>query len=183
MSGSVANPRIWLNADVYTAPLATAGPADVTAAWAAAWKPLGLLSEDGLTESRDQTSTDHFAWGGILVRTVRSKFKRSFKVAALEDNATVWGLVNPGSTAATATALTTRQIHVPQSDPRSFGLHLIDGLVITRRIIARAEVVEVADTKLTDSDMAAYELTVNVYPDGTGLLYTEVTNDPQAVVA
>src|SRR5687768_10959035 len=105
MAGDVANPRIWTNADVYTAPLGTTAPTDVAAAWGAGWDPVGLLAEDGLTESRDSDSNDFYAWGGTLIRTVRSKHKRTFTVTALEDSHLVWELTNPGSTAATATGI------------------------------------------------------------------------------
>lgn len=182
MAGSVANPRIWINADVYVAPLATAPPADVTTAWAVAWLPLGLLSEDGATEKRDQDSNDFYAWGGILVRTVRSKFKRSIHITALEDNKTVWALVNPGSTSSTVTTLTTRVVKVPGMDIRAFGLQISDGIITQRRIIPRGEVVEIGEVKLSDSDMVAYDLSINIYPDSSGVLYTDLTNDPQAIV-
>lgn len=182
MTGNVANPRIWLNADVYVAPVGSTAPVDIVSAWAAPFLPLGLLSEDGMVESQDQSTTDYYAWGGILVRTVRSKFKRSFKVTALEDNKTVWQLVNPGSTAVTAATITTRQVKVPTSDIRAFGLQLMDGANTKRRAIPRGEVVAVADVKLSDSDLTGFELTINIYPDSSGVLYTEVTNEPAAIV-
>lgn len=188
MAGDVANPRIWVNADVYVAPVGTTAPTDVTTAWAAAWDALGLLSEDGMTETREEESTDHYAWGGILVRTTRSKHKRTFTVTALEDNPTVWGLVNPGSTATTSAGptppagVTTRQVYVPGPDPRAFGLELVDGDITKRRVIPRGEVVAVGDVTISDNEMAMYELTINVYPDGAGVLYIDITDDPQAVV-
>lgn len=103
MAGTTTNPRVWFNADVYVAPVGTAQPTDTTTALNAALKPLGLLSEDGMTETRGDTTDDKYAWGGILVRTTRSKHKRTFKVAALENNSTVFALVNPGSTSVPAT--------------------------------------------------------------------------------
>src|SRR5690348_2268625 len=99
MAGDPANPRIWVGADVYVAPLGSTAPTDVTTVLNASFVAIGLLSDDGITESRDQDSTDHYAYGGQLVRTSRSKFKRTFEVTAIEDNKTVWQLLNPGSTA------------------------------------------------------------------------------------
>lgn len=181
MAGDVSNPRIWVNADVYVAPVGTTAPTDLTTAWAAGWEPLGLLSEDGLTESREEESTDHYAWGGILVRTTRSKHKRTFTVTALEDNAAVFGVVNPGSTAVTATGVTTRTVKVPTPDVRAFGFEFLDGDIVKRRIIPRGEVVAVGDVTFLDNELAAYELTINVYPVN-GVLYTDLTDDPQADV-
>lgn len=183
MAGSTVNPRIWVNADVYVAPVGTAGPTGVAAAWGAGWTALGLLSEDGMTEKNEQDQTDHYAYGAILVRTTKSKQKRTIKVTCLEDTPIVWGLVNPGSTAATATGITTRTVKVRNvPDPRAFGLQLVDGSIITRRIIPNAEVIEVGEVSMKDDEMAMYELMITIYPSAAGVLYTDITNDTQAVV-
>lgn len=184
MAGDVANPRIWAGADVYVAPVGSTAPTNVATAWAAAWDALGLLDgEAGMTESRSEDQVDHFAWGGVLVRTTRSKHKRTITVTALEDNLIVFGLVQPGSTAATATGITTRTVKVPTTDPRAFGIELVDGTIIKRRVIPRGEIVAVNDISLNDADMAVFELTINIYPDAAGVLYIDITNDPQAAVA
>lgn len=183
MAGSTENPRIWLNADVYVADTGTTGPTDIVTDWPAGWEALGLLSQDGMTETRDESVNDHFAWGGILVRTTRSNHKRSFTVTALEDNPVVFALVNPGSEADTVGDVTTRTIKVPGTDIRAFGLELRDGDIVKRRVIPRGEVVEVGEITRSESEMEMYELTINVYPDGDGVLYTDITNDPQAVEA
>lgn len=179
MAGDVNNPRIWEGADVYVAPYGTSGPTDVSTDWSASWEPLGLLSEDGMSESRDQDSTDHYAYGGILVRTTRSKFKRQLKVTCLEDNPTVWGLVNPGSSSNTVGGLTTRQVKNPTKNVIALGFEVADGDVITRRIVARCELTNIGEVKFADSDMTGYELTFTIYPV-SDLLYTDITNDAQA---
>lgn len=177
MAGDPANASAWAEADVYTAPTGTAPPADVTAAWGVGWDAVGLVDgEDGFTQSRDQDTTDTFAWGGILVRSVRSKQKRSFKVICLEGNDTVFELVNPGSptpTTAGTPPLTTRTVHTPSPDKRMFGMELREGTTVLRRWFT-GEVMEVADIQEAEGKVVAYELTIVVYPDGTGLLYTEI---------
>jgi hypothetical protein len=189
MAGNTANPRVWTGATVFTAPLATAAPTDVTTAWAAAWLDLGLIGEDGISQGREQDSDDKYAHGGILVRTVRSKFKRTFTVVALEDTPAVFNLLNPGSTATTSAGpappagVTTRSVKVPIPDPRAFGIEVVDGLVIKRYVVARAEVTDVGETTLDDTELQAVEFTVTVYPSAsTGEFYKEITNDTQAVV-
>jgi len=180
MAGDIDNPRIWLNADVYVADPGTAAPTGVADAWPAGWEPLGLLSQDGMTETREQEVTDHFAWGGILVRTTRSNHKRTIVVTALEDNPVVFGLVNPGSESETVGGITTRTVKVPGKDPRAFGLELRDGDITKRRIIPRGEVVTVGEVTRSEDEMEMWELTINVYPDADGVLYTDITDDPQA---
>ena len=182
MAGDTNNPRIWLGADVYVAPVGSTAPVDVSTAWAAAWVALGLLSEDGMTETRNDDVTDHHAWGNILVRTVRSKHKRTFQVTALEDNKTVWAVANPGSTATSVSPLTTRTVKVPTTDPRAFGFELRDGGITKRIAVPRGEILEIGATVYNESDIAMKELTVTVYPSAAGVLYTELLNDLSAVV-
>jgi hypothetical protein len=180
MAGDIANPRIWEGADAYVATYGATAPTDVATAWGVEWSPLGLLSEDGASETRSQDQTDHYAWGGILVRTTKSKYKRTMKITCLEDNLTVFGLVNPGSTTDTdETGITTRTIKTPTADPRAFGLELRDGTLTRRRIIPKGEVVEIGEVKFADSEMTGFELTINIYPVD-GVLYTDLTDDPQA---
>lgn len=183
MAGDTDNPRIWLDADVLTAPLGTTAPTNLAGAWAAAWETLGLLSEDGMTETRDEQVTDHYAWGNRLVRTTRSKHKRSITVTALEDTPVVFALVNPGSEEETASGVTTRTVKPPTTDIRMFGLELLDGDITKRRIIPRGEVTAIGPVIASDSAMSMYPLTITIYPDDDDVLYIDITDDEQAEVA
>lgn len=189
--GDIANPRIWVDATVWVGPTDATAPTNTTTAMGTVdpdWEGLGLTSEDGMTESREQESTDHYAHGGILVRTTRSKHKRTLQVIALEDNSVVYDLVNPGSTATDDGTTATRTVVVPNApNPKSFCLDLVDGDVVKRRYIPRGEVTEVGDYAITDSEIAAYELTITVYPTTVGgtdnVIYVDLTNDEQALSA
>lgn len=181
MSGDTDNPRIWLEGDIYVAPVGSAAPTNTSTALAAGWEPLGLLSEDGLTETIADDVTDHYSWGGILVRTTRSKHKRSFSVTVLEETAIVMGLWNPGSIMSGPTAgVTTTDVYVPGPDPRAFVFEVVDGDITKRIYVPRGEVTGRGDVVYSETQMAMRELTISVYPDSTGLLYKEITDDPQA---
>jgi hypothetical protein len=182
MAGDVDNPRIWINADVYHAPEGSTMPTTPAAALDPAFEALGLLSDDGMTESREEEQTDHYAWGGILVRTTRAKHKRTFTVTALEDNGRVFSVVNPGSTVTIAGANVTRGHYVPtEPNVRAWVIETVDGDITRRLCVARGEVTSVGDVVSSDSEMTGYELTITVYPDANGLLYTELTDDPQNI--
>ena len=119
MAGDIDNPRIWSGADVYVAPVGTTAPTNLSSSLNAAYKALGFFGEAGATENRDQDVTDHYAWGGILVRTTRSKHKRTITVIALEDNLTVLGLVEPNSVTTDNGTIATTIVSVPSDpDPR-----------------------------------------------------------------
>lgn len=182
MAGDTSNPRVWANADVFTAPLGTTAPTDIATVFSGAWDDLGLMSEDGFTEAQSDTQDDKYAYGGILVRTTRSKHKRTMKVIALEDNPIVFALVNPGSDVSTTSAITTRNVKVPVTDRRAFALELRDGNITKRRIIPSGEILAIGDIAISDSQMVAYEMTITIYPDADSVLYIDITDDPQAAV-
>lgn len=182
MAGDTANPRIWLGADVYVAPVGTTAPTDTTTPLDAGFLPIGLLHEDGMTMSRDEDVTDHYAYGSKLIRTTRQKHKRTLKVTALEDNVAVFGLANPGSTASTTTGTTTRVVMVPTSNPQAFVFELVDGDVTKRLVVPRGEVTEVGDMTISDSEICSQELTITVYAASDGELFREITDDAQADV-
>jgi hypothetical protein len=146
------------------------------------WKAVGLLSEDGASEARDEDTSDFYAWGGKLIRTQRSKHKRSISVTCLEDNLVVFGLVNPGSTVTTTAGVNTRTIKIPKSEKRSFTLELTDGDVTKRRHIPTGEITEVGEVTLSESDLQAFELTITLYPSADDVLYVDYDNDPQTAV-
>jgi hypothetical protein len=182
MSGNAKNTSVWQGADVYIAPEGTAGPSDLTTAWAAAWKAVGLLDgEEGFTESRDETTGEHYAWGGLLFKRTRSKHKRTFKFVALEDNDTVFSLVNPGSTRTSTAGVRTSAIKVPKGSVFAVGFELTEANKTKRRSALRAEVVEIGEVKESETDPTVYEITVVVYPESDGTLYHVVETDPTYV--
>lgn len=184
MAGNPENVDIWSGADVFfdftrTAP----APTDLTTAWDALWIPAGLLNgDDGMTESRDESSEDHFAWGSILVRTTFGQHKRTVSVVMLEDNATVFELINPGdSTRTVADGVITSEVYVPQRRKLRMGLELKDGAKTKRRIIETVELGEVAEVQSAENTMQQYNATLSVYPDGAGKLWTDLKTDPNYV--
>lgn len=179
MAGDAKNTALWQGADVFIAPEGTAGPTDVSTAWADTWDLVGLLDgEEGFTEGRDQDTSEHYAWGGVLYKRTSSKHKRSFKFSALEDNETVFALVNPGSERSSAKGVRTGKIKVPTIKRFAMGMETRDGDKIKRRIIGHAEVSEVGEVKESESDPTVYEITVLVFPEADGTLYDTIETDP-----
>jgi hypothetical protein len=183
MAGTPENASVWAQADVYTAPVGTAGPADTWSPWAAPWAAVGLLNGDeGFTEAREDETAEHYAWGGILVKRTKSKHKRTIKFVALEDNDVVFALVNPGSERDDTTDpdLVVDTIRVPVSAEVALGFETRDGEKIKRRVVDRAEISDVDEIKDSESEMTAYGLTATLYPASNGDLYTTITGPDTA---
>lgn len=177
MSGDALNAGQWTDADVLIAPTGSTVPTDVTTAWNAAWKVVGLLDgAEGFTETRDEDTNETYAWGGLLVKKSRSKHKRTFKFVALEDNATVFALINPNSTRGTVGSLTTSVVKVPTGlSEFMVGFQVTDGVTTKRRWALRATVESVGEIKEGEEEVTSYEITVIVYPQSDKTLYTTLS--------
>lgn len=172
MAGNTENARLWADADVYVADSLTAtAPTDADTAFGAEWGLVGLLNgEDGFTESREEETADHYAWGGILVRTSRRNFKLTKAFSALEDNAVTRSLLWPGSTAG--------KLIVPRPVPVKVGFETRDGETVRRLITTRYAIVTVnGDIVETESDLTKYELLATIYPNADGELFDEQKSD------
>ncbi|BCJ41675.1 hypothetical protein GCM10010168_53270 [Actinoplanes ianthinogenes] len=179
MSGDPTKASQWEGADIYIHDtIGTAGPTDLTTAWGTGWTVVGLLDgEEGATWERDEESSEKYAWGGILVKRTKSKHKRTLKFVALEDNDTVFKLINPGSTRTTTAGVTSSKIKVPKGHEFALGMELREGDKVVRRTVKRAEVDTVDEIKESESEVTVYAITVVLYPEADGTLYTEISGE------
>ena len=93
MAGNPTNAAVWGGADVLIAPIGTPIPAG-NAAFGVGWTYVGLLDGgQGFEETIETESTDHEAWGYGVIATTYKGTKVTKTFTALEENATVMGLV------------------------------------------------------------------------------------------
>src|SRR5690606_5517032 len=181
MAGNPENASVWKEADVWLSfDRSATEPTNTTDTWdTLGWELAGLLSgDDGFVEAREEDVEDHFAWGGILVRVTRANHKRTIAFTALEDNPVTFQLLNPGSTRTTAGGLITSEVYVPQSTPFAIGFETREGAKIKRRSCRRAEGQEVGEVTEAETALTPYAFTVAIYPDGDGLIWTDIMTDP-----
>jgi hypothetical protein len=166
MAADPNNAAIWANADVYVAPVGTAIPADASTAFSGSWTLLGLLDgDDGFVESRTVDEADHFAWGGILVKTSRKNFKITKKFTVLEDNAAVRALIWPGSSSS--------QLIVPTPGKVMLAFETRDSTGKVRRMITNnyAQVDLAGDILDNESDLKKVQLEATIFPSAAGVLF------------
>ncbi|WP_213452892.1 hypothetical protein [Rhizomonospora bruguierae] len=166
MAGDPSNAAIWADADVYVGPLDAQDPADIDSPFPAAWALVGLLDGgDGFGETPEWgEDADHFAWGGGLVASTKSKFKLTRKFSVLEDNPTTRKLIWPGSDST--------KIVVPKPEPVKLGFELRKFGRKKRRITKNYALVSVdGDITETETDLAKVSLVSTIFPDGNGVLF------------
>lgn len=180
MAGDPTNARLWADADVYIAFLADnptpTTPATIDDPFGPDWDLVGLLNgDDGFTESREEETTDHFAWGGLLIRTGRRNFKLTRNFTALESNETTYRLRYPGSSET--------EIYAPSGnriERVKIAFETVDG-DLKRRVISahEAEVIPDGDVTENEADISAITFMATIYPTAAGLLF----NRQQGTVA
>ena len=171
---TAAKPKV--GGAMYVAPAGTALPTDATTALAEAFKSLGYISEDGLTNSNSPESEEIKAWGGDIVLTpitgrpdtysvklIESLNVEVLKMAYGDDNVT--GTLETGITVkAQATDL--------EEHPVVVDMILRNG-VLKRICIPSAKVSEIGEIVYTDADASGYELTLSCQPDADGNTHYE----------
>lgn len=176
MGGNTDNAAIWPDADVYVAfDLDEPNPADETEDFGAGWDLLGLLDGgQGFVESRNEDVTEHYAWGGILVRTARKNFRLTRQFTALENNTATRRLAWPGSAAG--------ERKVPRLEKVKVAFEIREGDKVARVITRNyAEITVNADIVDKEDDLTKYPFLVTVYPDADGVLFDEQPEEVASV--
>jgi hypothetical protein len=179
---SNANVRVWLKGQVLAGPLGTSLPTDVTTVLNAAFKDLGLLTDDGITDDPGRGVKNVLALGGINVRSFVETEEPTVKVVCLEENAIVQSIINPGGTPVTVSGVTT----IPQAqytpNPMAFVIVNNDGGIKSRQTIVRGEILEVGP-RVMKADAATRELTIVKYFGSDGTTGKIITDDAALAAA
>lgn len=169
MALASANVGVAVTGEVFAGATSTTAPTDTSTALNVAFKGLGYVSEDGITESRDRSTDDIKAWqNSATVRTVITDSSLKYNLTLIETTKDV---------IETALGVTVTQsvphgtyVIVPSSTGgrKSFVIEIVDGANIKRIYIPQGEVTELGDTTYGSGDAIGYEITITTYPD-TGI--------------
>jgi hypothetical protein len=168
-----SNVLVGTTGAVYIAPLGTVAPTDAVAAWNVAFKLLGYLSEDGLVETPDMDVEEIKAWqSGATVRRVLTGSGLTFGFTAIETRLEVVKQFYPGSTTTQVTgppAETKLEIKLPVITPVALGMDVVDGAVLERTIVPRAELAGRGERNVVNGSARAFPFTYNAVPDSAGI--------------
>ena len=154
---------------IYWAPAGSTLPTDATTALDTAFKALGYISEDGLTNANGIETETIKAWGGDIVAVPQTDFTDTFQfkcieVLNLEVLKFIYGTANVSG--ALATGITTKV----NSNDRPAGVFVCDMAMrngAKKRIVApNAKLTELGDITYVDNDVAGYEATITAMSGG-----------------
>lgn len=173
---STGKPKV--SGAVFRAPAGTTLPTDATTALASAFKELGYVSADGVTNNNTPETENVKAWGGQTVLVVRNEQTDTFAfklIESLNENVlkTVFGdsKVNVSGQNMTVTADGTE---VPEA---VFVIDMImRGGAMKRIVIPNGSISAVGEVVYRDSEAVGYPITLEAMPNASGVQHYEYIN-------
>jgi hypothetical protein len=166
---------------IYNAPLGTTVPTDPVAPWGTGWVDLATISEDGLTTSFNEDTSEIKQWGGGVVRKLITSSETTFAFTCLETSKQVVEAfykapVTPATAPADGGSI---ELRGGMRDERMWGVDVLDGTTHVRYVIGRGEMTERGDVVHKADEAMGYEFTVTAYQDENlvaAIMYTDVAN-------
>ena len=160
---------------IWSAPLGTTLPADAETELDVAFKSLGYVSDDGLTNEMTTDTEEIKAWGGDTVLTAQTGTSDTFTYKLIESlNIEVLKEVY-GASNVTGTLATGIKISV-NSKEKIEHVIVIETVVrdkFKRIVLPIAKIKEMAEITYVDGEPIGYEVTVQALPDSSGNTHYE----------
>ena len=170
---TVGKPKI--TGAIFRAPLGTTLPTDATTALDEAFKQLGYVSEDGVTNSNSPETDQIKAWGGDIVANLVTEKSDTFQLTLIETLnvdtlKAVYGDANVTGTLAQGITITANSKEVEES------IWVIDMVLrnaVKRIVIPNVAISEIGDIVYKDDEVTGYETTLLALSDASGNTHYE----------
>jgi len=161
---------------VSVAPLKTALPVDAKTVLNTAFKNLGYISEDGLSNENSPETDKIKAWGGDVVLTTQTEKADTFTYKLIESlnievlkeiygAKNVIGILDTGITVKATSE--SAQAHVVVIEM------ILKGGILKRVVIPNGVITEIGEINYSDEDAIGYEVTIQALPDSDGVTHYE----------
>lgn len=145
-------------------------PSDATTALANDFAPLGYISEDGVSETTNKSSSDIKAWGGDVVDVVQTETGKTWKLKLIESMnvdvlKTVFGDDNVSETSG--------KISISENcADLDFAAWVIETIMkggrAQRIVIPMGKIISIAEIVYKDNEAIGYEVEIKAVPDASG---------------
>lgn len=147
-----------------------AAPTDATTALDPAWVKAGYVGDGGVTRTTDASDDKVMAWGGDVVKVVRTEHSLTYTLEFLESaNADVLKLIH-GDANVTVTAGKVKVNHTAKMPARkSFVIDMADGTTKIREYIKDGQLSTSGDVTFVHAEVIRYEVNIEAFPDAAGV--------------
>lgn len=161
---------------IFRAPVGSTLPTDAKTELDTAFKCLGYVSEDGVTNGNSPESEQTKAWGGDVVLSTQTEKPDTFQFKLIEaKNVDVLKMIY-GDSHVTGNLDTGIKVDVTAEDPGP-AAYVIDmslkGGDMKRMVIPSASISEMDDIVYNDSEPVGYDVTLTATADDTGCTHHE----------
>ena len=174
-AANVTTGKRRVDGGIYFAPAGTTLPTDATTALATAFKNLGYVSEDGVTNSLSKKTTEIKEWGGAVVDNVQTGYTDTFSLTFIESmNVDTLKAIYGNSNVSESSGAITVTVNASEAPA---GVYVIDmvmkGNKLKRIVIPNGKVSELGDIVYKADEAVGYDVTISASLDADGNTHYE----------
>ena len=159
---------------VFRAITGTTPPTTASSSLSSAFKAMGYVSDDGVTNSNSPESSEIKAWGGDVVLNPQTGKTDTFKLKLIEVlNANVLKAVYGDNNVTVSGSETIVEVNSKEGDEGVWVIDTILGTYMKRIVIPNGKITEVGDIVYKDDEAVGYEITISATPDTDGNTHYE----------
>ncbi|KDS94143.1 hypothetical protein DHOM_02925 [Dermabacter hominis 1368] len=155
---------------VMHAPVGTAFPKTLAEEFSKDWVKGGYVGEDGVTRTIDANDDKIKAWGGDIVRILRSEHSVSYTFQSLESrNAETLKILFGEANVHVSDGEVVVDLKSEMVPRRAFAFDMRDGDAKIREEVPDGQISLSGDVQFVHSDIIRYEVTIEAFPDENGV--------------